>query len=76
MLDIHIQNVEHLQIGNITGTAVFSQLIGDYRGIFPLVRRLIIKEISNTNIELSPPGKSIYADFIRECCEDEKNKMK
>lgn len=72
MLDIHIQNVEHLQIGNITGTAVFSQLIGDYRGIFPLVRRLIIKEISNTNIELSPPGKSIYADFIRECCEDEK----
>lgn len=34
MLDIHIQNVEHLQIGNITGTAVFSQLIGDYRGIF------------------------------------------
>lgn len=72
MLDIHIQNVEHLQIGAINGTAVFSQLIKDYENIFRMAKGLIIKEIRDANIELFPRGKSPYADLIRECREDGK----
>lgn len=71
MLDIHIQNVEHLQIGSIIGTAVFSRLIEDYKNIFQILRRLIIEEIRDANIELFPRGKSPYADLIRECRDDE-----
>lgn len=71
MLDIHIQNVEHLQIGSIIGTAVFSRLIEDYKNIFQILRRLIIEEIRDANIELFPRGMSPYADLIRECRDDE-----
>lgn len=66
MLDIHIQNVGYLKIGDKTGAVVFKQLITHYHKLFSLISKLVTEEIMICGYERCKPGESEYADFIRE----------
>lgn len=72
MLDIHIQNVQKMDVGTKKGIAVFEEFVSLYHKVYERVSWAADLVIKNSDYIAFKPGEIGYLDFIREYATDEK----